>query len=131
MTRPVTSQRFRQRKLNTRTPLQVLREDQLDHVDPEQPNTPKVETGVEKHEEHVSEIPIIIFAIIFSLFDTLLMSGKIFSVHLAFPTAGIAASRSDLRLPEVPSRLLFPVRGPAKSAKHQFALLCSRKVFLI
>lgn len=49
------SARFRQRKLSTRTTLQILREDQVDQVDDEaQRNVPKVETGVEKGEEIVS-----------------------------------------------------------------------------
>lgn len=49
------SARFRQRKLSTKHPLQILRECEIDHVDDEaQRNVPKVETGVEKGEEIVS-----------------------------------------------------------------------------
>ena len=56
MTRPVTSQRFRQRKLSTKVALQVLRENDLDESpDTDQQNAAKVETGVEKHEETVSQ----------------------------------------------------------------------------
>lgn len=50
-----TSARFRQRKLSTKQPLQILREDQVEKVDDDQPrNIPKVDTGVEKAEEIVS-----------------------------------------------------------------------------
>ena len=50
------SARFRTRKLSTRQALQILREDQVDQVDDEaQRNVLKVETGVEKGEEVVSQ----------------------------------------------------------------------------
>ena len=50
------SARFRQRKLGTRQSLQVVREDQIDKIDEEvQRNVPRVETGVEKGEEIVSD----------------------------------------------------------------------------
>ena len=50
----VGSARFRQRKLTTKQPLQILREDQIDAGDEDgQRNVPKVETGVEKGEEIV------------------------------------------------------------------------------
>ena len=60
------SARFRQRKLTTKQALQILREDEIDHVDDDgQRNVPKVETGVEKGEEvvssntaYLSEIPV-------------------------------------------------------------------------
>ena len=53
-TAAVASQRFRQRKLSTKHALQVIHENELDPVEPDQQNTQKVETGVEKHEETVS-----------------------------------------------------------------------------
>lgn len=53
--RPVANQRFRQRKLSTRHALQVIKgEKELETLDGDQQHTPKVETGVEKHEETVS-----------------------------------------------------------------------------
>lgn len=54
------SARFRQRKLSTRQTLQILHEDQLDSVDEAQ-NVPiqKVETGVDKAEEIVSDITLL------------------------------------------------------------------------
>ena len=56
MTRPVASQRFRQRKLNYRSALQVVREGDLNEdVDNDPNSVQKVETGVEKHEETVSD----------------------------------------------------------------------------
>lgn len=49
------SARFRQRKLSTRQPLLIVREDQVQHDNAENhQNVPKVETGVEKAEEIVS-----------------------------------------------------------------------------
>ncbi|KAI4165789.1 MAG: hypothetical protein LQ342_000732 [Letrouitia transgressa] len=46
------SARFRQRKLTTKQPLQILSEDKIEAVDEDgQRNVPKVETGVEKGEE--------------------------------------------------------------------------------
>jgi hypothetical protein len=51
--RPVAP-RFRQRKLSTRIALQVIREKELEPLDSDQQSAPKVETGVEKHEETVS-----------------------------------------------------------------------------
>ena len=55
------SARFRQRKLSTRQTLQILREDQVEKVDDEaQRNAPKVETGVEKGEEIVSILGLVI-----------------------------------------------------------------------
>lgn len=54
MTRPVVPvSRFRQRKLSTRTALQVIDEDQLEVLEGDEQNASKVETGVEKHEESV------------------------------------------------------------------------------
>ena len=50
------SARFRQRKLSTRQTLQILKEDQVESIDEEaQRNVTKVETGVEKGEEIVSQ----------------------------------------------------------------------------
>ncbi len=50
-----TSARFRQRKLSTKQSLHIVREDQVERVDDDQPrNIPKVDTGVEKAEEIVS-----------------------------------------------------------------------------
>jgi hypothetical protein len=45
--------RFRQRKLNPKAPLEIVREDQVD-VDNEPQNIPKLATGVEEAEEIVS-----------------------------------------------------------------------------
>jgi enhancer of polycomb-like protein len=52
-----TSQRFRQRKLSVKQNLGLFREDEIDTSfdDEAQRNIPKVETGVEKGEEIVSE----------------------------------------------------------------------------
>lgn len=52
-----TGARFRQRKLSTKHPLSVVREDEIldsvaDDNDPQR-NVPRVETGVEKAEETV------------------------------------------------------------------------------
>ena len=53
--RPVANQRFRQRKLSTRLALQVIKgEKELETLEGDQQSAPKVETGVEKHEETVS-----------------------------------------------------------------------------
>ena len=61
--RPVANQRFRQRKLSTRLALQVIKgEKELETLEGDQQSAPKVETGVEKHEETVSSF-------IFSRFD--------------------------------------------------------------
>ena len=49
-----SSARFRQRKLSTKQNLHILREDQVDKVEDDQPrNIPVVDTGVEKAEEIV------------------------------------------------------------------------------
>jgi len=49
------SSKFRQRKLNTRQALSILREDQVESIhDEAQRHVQKVETGVEKGEEIVS-----------------------------------------------------------------------------
>ena len=67
--RPVASQRFRQRKLSTRHALQVIKgEKELETLDGDQQATPKVETGVEKHEETVS-FPIFLHPVILLLFQ--------------------------------------------------------------
>lgn len=57
MTVRVTGQRFRQRKLSTKQNVQVLRESEVEKLvdDEAQRHIPKVETGVEKGEEIVSE----------------------------------------------------------------------------
>jgi enhancer of polycomb-like protein len=55
MTRGGATARFRQRKLSTKQCLQVVREDQIEKIDDDQPrNIPQVDTGVEKAEEIVS-----------------------------------------------------------------------------
>ena len=54
------SQAFRQRKLNSRQALAILRDDQIDDFDDEiQRNVPKIDTGVEQGEQNVSpsELP--------------------------------------------------------------------------
>lgn len=53
--------RIRQRKLNTRATLPILREDQLDDTHDDQNNVPRIETGVEKGEEVVG-LPIPVFS---------------------------------------------------------------------
>ena len=56
-TRAVTAGRnVRQRKLNVKQPLKVIREGEIDETpdDESQRNIPQVETGVEKGEEIVS-----------------------------------------------------------------------------
>jgi enhancer of polycomb-like protein len=59
MTRAGAAARFRQRKLSTKQTLAIVREDQVDKVeDDPQRNIPKVETGVEKGEEIVSNTPL-------------------------------------------------------------------------
>lgn len=45
---------MRTRKLSTRIGLQIIREKELEILENDQQSTPKVETGVEKHEETVS-----------------------------------------------------------------------------
>jgi enhancer of polycomb-like protein len=57
MTRPqTTGQRFRQKKLSTKALLPIIREDQSTKLeDDQQRNIQKIETGVEKGEEVVSD----------------------------------------------------------------------------
>ena len=52
----MTSRHVRQRKLNTKAPLRILREGEFEDTydDESQRNIPQVETGVEKGEEIVS-----------------------------------------------------------------------------
>lgn len=59
-TRATTARHVRQRKLNTKQPLRVIREDQIDDAvdDESQRHIPQVETGVEKGEEIVSLLPL-------------------------------------------------------------------------
>lgn len=59
MTQRTTGQRFRQRKLSTRQNLNVVREDEVEAApdDDAQRHIAKVETGVEKGEEIVSQHP--------------------------------------------------------------------------
>lgn len=54
------SQAFRQRKLNTRQALLVLRDDQIekDFEDDIQRNVPKIDTGVEQGEQNVRATPL-------------------------------------------------------------------------
>ena len=65
------SQAFRQRKLNTRQALSVLRDDQIekDFEDDIQRNVPKIDTGVEQGEQNVRAFPLFLF---FSCFLVLL-----------------------------------------------------------
>jgi hypothetical protein len=55
-TRASNARHVRQRKLNTKQPLRVIREDEIDELpeDEAQRNIPQFETGVEKAEEVVS-----------------------------------------------------------------------------
>lgn len=55
-TRASGARHVRQRKLNTKQPLRVIREDEIDELpeDEAQRNIPQFETGVEKAEEVVS-----------------------------------------------------------------------------
>lgn len=54
-TRATTARHVRQRKLNTKQPLRVIRESEIDDApeDDSQRQIPQVETGVEKGEEIV------------------------------------------------------------------------------
>ena len=54
-TRNIAARNVRQRKLNTKQPLRIIREDQIDDApdDESQRHIPQVETGVEKGEEVV------------------------------------------------------------------------------
>jgi len=56
-TRATTARHVRQRKLNTKQLLRILRESDIDETpdDESQRNIPQVETGVEKGEEIVSQ----------------------------------------------------------------------------
>lgn len=55
-TRATTARHVRQRKLNTKHPLRIIRESDIEDVpeDESQRHIPQVETGVEKGEEIVS-----------------------------------------------------------------------------
>ena len=55
-TRANTARHVRQRKLNTKQPLRIIREHEIDEApdDETQRHFPQVETGVEKGEEIVS-----------------------------------------------------------------------------
>lgn len=54
-TRASTARHVRQRKLNTKQPLRILRENELEEANDEsQQHIPQVDTGVEKAEEIVS-----------------------------------------------------------------------------
>lgn len=54
-TRASNARHVRQRKLNTKQPLRVIKEDEIEELpeDEAQRNIPQVETGVEKAEEIV------------------------------------------------------------------------------
>lgn len=58
-TRASNARHVRQRKLNTKQPLRVIKEDEIDELpeDEAQRNIPQFETGVEKAEEVVSTHP--------------------------------------------------------------------------
>ena len=58
-TRATTARHVRQRKLNTKFPLRIIRENEIDDAvdDESQRHIPQVETGVEKGEEIVSISP--------------------------------------------------------------------------
>ena len=55
-TRASNARHVRQRKLNTKQPLRIIRENEVEEIpdDDSQRNIPQVETGVEKGEEVVS-----------------------------------------------------------------------------
>lgn len=57
-TRATAARHVRQRKLNTKQPLRIFRESEVDDTpdDESQRNIPHVETGVEKGEEIVSSL---------------------------------------------------------------------------
>ena len=59
-TRAAVGRHVRQRKLNTKQPLRIIREHEIDEVvdDESQRLIPQVETGVEKGEEIVSTTPL-------------------------------------------------------------------------
>lgn len=52
-TRASNARHVRQRKLNTKQPLRIIREDQVEETGDEQQQIAQVETGVEKGEEVV------------------------------------------------------------------------------
>lgn len=58
-TRATVARHVRQRKLNTKQPLRIIREDQIDDAveDESQRHIPQVETGLWKEEEIVSILP--------------------------------------------------------------------------
>jgi hypothetical protein len=58
-TRASIARHVRQRKLNTKQPLRIIKEDEIDELpeDEAQRNIPQFETGVEKAEEVVSSNP--------------------------------------------------------------------------
>jgi enhancer of polycomb-like protein len=61
MTTRATGQRFRQRKLSVKQNLPILRESQVEKAidDDAQRHIPKIETGVEKGEEIVSNFTLL------------------------------------------------------------------------
>ena len=79
-TRASNARHVRQRKLNTKQPLRVIKEDEIDELpeDEAQRNIPQFETGVEKAEEVVSTHP----------------SDRILDLHVNPPT-GIPSATGD------------------------------------
>ena len=59
-TRASNARHVRQRKLNTKQPLRIIRENEIDDQpdDESQRQIPQLETGVEKGEETVSWLPL-------------------------------------------------------------------------
>jgi len=71
-----TGARFRQKKLSVKQNLAICREGDVDATldDEAQRNIPKVDTGVEKHEEGVSSIESLFFPTSSSLLDSIASS---------------------------------------------------------
>ena len=93
------SARFRQRKLSTRQALQILREDEVDQVDDEtQRNITKVDTGVEKGEEIVSSICLVIRLATAKIVGALpFWESRLIFGHIGTPPASCVISISSRR----------------------------------
>lgn len=68
-TRATNARHVRQRKLNTKQPLRIIREDEIEEQPEDEANRhipPQVETGVEKAEEIVSQASLSMFVPLFT-----------------------------------------------------------------
>ncbi|KAL2052637.1 hypothetical protein ABVK25_007197 [Lepraria finkii] len=88
MTRATTaaalgSQRIRQRKLNTRNGLGIVREDELEPIDDElQRNVPRIDTGIEKAEEQEHHLQAAL-----SASQAAAIGGKVAQIYIPTPDA--------------------------------------------